>query len=132
MIEVKDLYSQAFHAQRHASDYRAKIIGAWGAMYTAFAGVFLWVQSNNRALLWTVTLAAAVMTVMMWLADIRNRPAIKRAKEIGEHIEKAPESQISEELRFFATLDQGVRHGWIIDIFALVTLGMFLGGLFAL
>lgn len=127
-IELKDLYSQAFEAHRHASDYRAKIVGGWAAMYTAFAGLFVWVRSNHRESLRGVAVAAGVLTLLIWLSDMRNRPAIRRAKAIGKNIEEAPISDIPEARRFFATLDQGVSHSAIIDGFAILTLGMLLAG----
>ena len=123
-IDPKGLYDQAFEAHRHASDYRVKIIGGWAAIYTAFAGVFVWVQTNQENLTWVVILAAGLMTVMMWLADIRNRPAIGRAKDIGANIEQDADSGIPEDRRFFSKLDKGVSHSRIIDIFALVSLGI--------
>ncbi len=123
-IVIKDVYEQAFQAQRHASDFRAKIIGGWAAMYTAFAGAFVWVQVNEKALVWFVLCAAVAMTLMMWGADHRNRAAIKRAKEIGEALENDPAAGIPEQWRFFNALDQGIPHGVIIDIFAIASLAI--------
>jgi len=126
-IDVKDVYDQAFEAQRHASDFRAKIIGGWAASYTAFAALFVWVRANHEKLVWVVAIAAAVMTLMMWFADVRNRPAIHRAKAIGERIESATASGIPEEWRFFATLDKGIPHSSIIDCFGALSLVMLIG-----
>ena len=126
-IDVKDIYDQAFEAHRHASDYRVKIVGGWFAMYTAFAGVFVWVHTNAAALIPAVVLATAVMTLVMWLADIRNRPAIGRAKSIGEHIEKDPTLAIPPDRHFFSKLGTGVPHGWLINGFALASFAMLVG-----
>jgi hypothetical protein len=41
-IDLKDQYAQAFEALRHASDFRAKIIAGWAAVFTAFARVHVW------------------------------------------------------------------------------------------
>ena len=82
-IDVKEIYNHAFAAQRHASDFRAKIIAGWSVMHTAIATVFVWVQANQRSLAWVVLYAGAIMTLLMWLADKRNLTAIRRAKDIG-------------------------------------------------
>ena len=121
-IDVKDIYDQAFKAHRHASDYRAKIIGGWGAMYTGFAGVFAWVQVNHHESIWIVATAASLMTLAMWAADHRNRPAIRRAKNIGQSIE---EDGIPKDLRFFSTLHGGLTHTRVIDIFGFLSFLLF-------
>jgi len=122
-IDPKELYNQAFEAHRHASDFRARIIGGWAAMYTAFAAIFSWLQANNHKALTSVVLfAAAVMTLMMWLADMRNRPAIRRAKTIGARIEQDKASDIPEDRRFFSKLEIGIPHSAIIDVFAVTSL----------
>ena len=64
----------------------------------------------------------------MWAADHRNRHAIRRAKSIGSLLEGKDCLDISERLRFFSELDEGVSHSTIIDIFAVITIGMFLAG----
>lgn len=48
-IDIRDLYQQAFEAHRHASDFRAKIIGGWAAVFTAFAGIFVWAQFKGSS-----------------------------------------------------------------------------------
>ena len=130
-IDVKDLYDQAFAAHRHASDYRAKIMSGWAAMYTAFGALFVWSEGHERPL-WVLAVAGALMTLAMWLADHRNRPAIGRAKDIGKSIEEDAASQIPDERRFFSKLDKGISHSTLVDIFAVVSIGGFFGAAFAL
>ena len=65
-IDVKEIYNHAFAAQRHASDFRAKIIAGWSVMHTAIATVFVWVQANQRSLAWVVLYAGAIMTLQRW------------------------------------------------------------------
>lgn len=130
-IDVKDLYQQAFEAHRHASDFRAKIIGGWAAVFTAFAGIFVWTLANRPQRAWMVPIAGLVLNVMMWLADRRNRPAIGRAKDIGKAIEEA-DNNVAEPLRFFSKLDNGVPHSKLIDAFGWISAGMFIGATLAL
>ncbi len=127
-IEATVLYEQAFGSLRHASDIRVKIVGAWLAIYSAFAAAFVWVLINAKQYLWVIALAAALMTIVMWFADYRNRAAIRQAKSIGEHIEKDPPSGIPESRRFFSKLNEGVRHGLLIDAFGGVSLVLFVAG----
>lgn len=126
-IDVKDVYQQAFEALRHASDYRAKIMGGWAAVLTAFAGIFVWGQDHRPDRFWIVAVAGLILNVMMWLADRRNRPALGRAKDIGMAIEEDASNGIKEERRFFSNLDRGVPHSFMIDIFGWLTRGMFIG-----
>ncbi len=127
-IETRDLYQQAFESLRHASDFRVKIIGGWAAMYTAFTGIFAWSIDRAPGIMWVVLLAAGVMTVLMWLADYRNRPAIGLAKDIGTDIENAAASAIPMKCRFFSRLDKGVSHSNLIDAFGVISVGMLCGG----
>ncbi len=127
-IDPRDLYQQAFESLRHASDFRLKIIGGWAAMYTAFTGIFAWSVEHAPTTMWLVLLAAGVMTVLMWLADRRNRPAIGRAKDMGTFIENDPASAIPTECHFFSGLDKGVSHSKLIDAFGWVSLGLLCGG----
>jgi hypothetical protein len=121
-IDTMVLYEQALASLRHASDIRTKIIGGWLAIYSAFAAAFVWSAVNAKQYLWMLALAAALMTIMMWFADWRNRPAIGMAKEIGKHIEKDPKSGIPPERRFFLGLDKGVPHRFLIDGFGAISL----------
>ena len=117
-IDTTVLYEQALESLRHASDIRAKIIGAWLAIYSASAAAIAWVHFHAKPYLWVILLAAALMTLIMWLADNRNGQAIHWAKEIGKHIENDRDSGIPEERRFFSKLDGGTSHTMLINIFA--------------
>jgi hypothetical protein len=127
-IDVKTIYDYAFASLRHASDIRVKIVGAWLAMYSAFAGGFVWVLVNARQYLWIVALAGALMTVAMWFAEYRNRVALGRAKAIGKHIENDPASGIPPELQFFSGLDEGIPHGTLINWFGGISLVLLVAG----
>lgn len=131
-VDVKDVYQQAFEAHRHASDFRAKVIGGWAAVFTAFAGIFAWAQANRLEGIWVVALAGLLLNVMMWLADHRNRPAIGRAKDVGKAIEEDQANGVKDEWCFFSKLDKGVSHSCMIDIFGIISSGMFIGAAWAL
>ena len=121
-IEVNDIYHQAFEAQRHASDFRARIIGGWLAMYTAFGALFVWVWADRADVAPIVLMLAAALTPAWWTADRRNRPAIQEAKRIGRSIEQDSTVPIPAERRFFSGLEKGVSHGAIIDGFGVVSI----------
>ncbi len=127
-IDSRDLYQHAFESLRHASDFRLKIIGGWAAMYTAFAGIFVWSTKNASDAIWVVLLAAGLMTVFIWLAERRNRPGIERAKDSGVYIETISDPAIPEKCRFFSGLDKGVSHGKLVDAFAIGSLVLLFGG----
>lgn len=131
-LDVKDVYQQAFEAHRHASDFRAKIIGGWAAVFTVFAGLFAWSQTNRPDKPWIIPLAGLVLNVMMWLADIRNRPAIEEAKRIGRAIESDTANGLKAEWHFFSKVERGVTHSQMIDAFGLLSSAMFIGAAWAL
>jgi len=119
-VTIRDRYREIFQAHRFASEYRLKIATAWGVVYAALAAVFVWAQSNIKRLSWTVSLLGVAVTVLFWIADCRNRPAIHRSKLVGAAIEADP--TIPENQRFFARLDEGISHSTAINIFAIVML----------
>jgi hypothetical protein len=103
----------------------------------------MWAQVNRPDRSWVVAVAGLLLNVMMWLADGRNRPAIGRAKDIGKAIEAVATNGIKEEWCFFSRLDGGgssffqqleskVPHNWLIDLFGLLSSGMFIGAALAL
>jgi len=82
---------------------------------------------NPHNLLGLFTLVAVVITVLMWLADYRNRAALRASKESGEAIEQHEEAGIPTDQRFFIRLrpktcfETFVTHSRVLDFF---TIGM--------
>ena|SRR5437773_2558323 len=126
-IGLDERYKQAFAAQQYAADFRVKIVTGWATFYAGFAAAFVWVQENHKRLSWLVTLIAAAITVLMWIADKRNRIAIHRSKDVGASIEKDAAAAIPDEQRFFAHLDEGISHSRAIDFFAVIVLIALMG-----
>jgi hypothetical protein len=124
-ITISDLHKEIFQAYRFASEYRLTIVTAWGAVYAALAAVFVWAQSNVKRLSWSVTLLGIASTLLFWIADLRNRPAIYRTKHVGADIEGDAASGIPNNQRFFAGLEEGISHSTAIKIFAIVMLLLF-------
>lgn len=127
-ISVEKRYEQMFAQLRFASEIRFKIFAAWGAVYVALAALFAWMQSSNlKHLSWVAPLLGFLVTILFWLADLRNQPAIGAAKDAGRSIELDPTNQIPEKERYFHGVEKGVRFGVIVNIFAvgmLVVLGI--------
>ena len=123
-IRTQELYKHMFDEIRFVSELRLKILGSWGVVYAALAAAFAWVHHEAPVLDWVVTLLAACFTVVFWLADCRNRPAIRASKEIGAAIETDPLSGVPEDRRFFASTEraekEGTSHSLIISLFGLV------------
>jgi hypothetical protein len=127
-IPVDKRYEQMFAQLRFASEIRFKIFAAWGGVYAALAALFAWMQSSNlKSLSWIAPLLAFLVTILFWLADLRNQPAIGAAKDAGRSIELDPANAIPEKERYFHGVEKGVRFGVIVNIFAvgmLVLLGI--------
>jgi len=123
-VPIEERYKQMFTQLTVASEFRFKIFAAWGWFYAASAAVFAWMQSNEnvKPFSWVVPLLAFIATILFWLADFRNRPAIGASKDAGAAIEADPMSEIPEQQRYFSRLNQGVRYGVIVNIFTIVTL----------
>jgi len=123
-IRTEELYKHMFDEIRFVSELRLKILGSWGVVYAALAAAFAWVHHNASALSWVVALLAVFFTIVFWVGDCRNRPAIKASKKIGAAIETDPLSGVPEDRRFFASLErdekEGIPHSRIIDLFGLV------------
>lgn len=45
-ITEKNIYGRASETQRHSSDFRAKIHSVSAGIYTAFSGVFTWIETD--------------------------------------------------------------------------------------
>jgi hypothetical protein len=119
-IPIQERYKHMFDQLRFASAIRFKIFAAWGSVYAALAAVFAWMQSfNMKPLSWIAPFLAFVITILFWLGELRNQPAIGAAKRVGEAIEKDSASEIPEDQRYFPQLAQGVRFGIIVNVFAI-------------
>ena len=121
-VTVDERYKQAFEAHRHASDYRLKLLLGWGAVYAAFAAAFVWAQTAVKPLSWIVTALWMGFTVVVWIADVRNRPAIRQSKAVGKAIEVDASAGIPEAQRFFSGLEKGISHSRAINVSAIVML----------
>ena len=123
-ISTEERYRLIFQEHQFASEYRIKIITGWCSIYAALAAVFVWVHNAVPLLSWLVTTIGIAVTVLMWIADYRHRPAIYWSKEVGANIEKA--EQIPDDQQFFSKLDRGFSHGTAINIFAGVSIFLLL------
>jgi hypothetical protein len=117
-ISIEERYKLIFEEHQFASEYRIKIVTGWCAIYAALAVVFAWIHQTIPALSWTVTTIGIAVTLFMWLADYRHRPAIGRSKDVGASIELDANAGIPDEQRFFSKLDKGFSHSTAINIFA--------------
>jgi hypothetical protein len=116
-IEIAERYKLALTQHNHVSDLRVKIVQGWWLSYAAFAAAFGWVHAEARLVSWVVTLAAAAVTALMWVADRRNRDGFRDWRDIGRSIETDPAAGIPPEQRYFARLsNQTSLHSLAIDI----------------
>jgi hypothetical protein len=128
-IETTVIYEQACKSFRHASDTRTRMVIAWLAIYGAFATALVLLLPSGEQLPCYILLGAALLTTLMfWYADYRVRPAVERAKYIGQHIETDPESEIPDERRFFTHLERGIPYRVLIDLFAVVSVVLLVAG----
>ena len=125
-IDISERYKLIFEEHHYASDFRVKIFQGWCVMYAALAVAFAWVHAASRAVTWTITSAGIVVTVLMWLADVRNRAALRASKDAGGAIEQDAKADIPENQQFFTRLatsssfEKFVTHSWAINIFSIV------------
>ncbi len=103
-IDILERYKLIFAEHHYASDFRVKIVTGWCVMYAGLAAAFVWVHSTSKSLDWIVTAAGVIITVLMWVADHRNRAALRAAKDTGFAIEQDQDADIPTEQRFFARL----------------------------
>ena len=125
-IDILERYKLIFAEHHYASDFRVKIVIGWCLMYAGLAAAFVWVHSTSKSLDWIVTAAGVIITVLMWVADHRNRAALRAAKDTGFAIEQDQDADISTEQRFFARLktesrvEKNVTHSRAIDALSIV------------
>ena len=126
-VPIETRYEQVFVQLRYASALSFTIFAGWGAVYALLAAAFAWMHSSAtlNSYTWAVPLLGFGATVLFWLGDVRNRPGISAAKSVGAAIEADPASEVPEGQRYFARLNQGVRHGVTINVFAFVMLVVF-------
>jgi hypothetical protein len=119
-IPIEERYKHMFDQLRFASAIRFKIFAAWGSVYAALAAVFAWMQSfDMKPLSWIPPFLGLIVTILFWLGDLRNQPAIGAAKRVGEAIEKDSTSGIPQDQWYFPQLAEGVRFGVIVNVFAI-------------
>ncbi len=121
-VNIEDLYRHMYEEHRFASEIRLKIIAGWFAIYVALSVAFGWAIQHYPKYTWFISIAAAITTLIMWLADIRNRAAIRSPKVIGDAIENDPRAGIPESQRFFASLEKGFSHSRLIDYLSIILL----------
>ncbi len=125
-IDILERYKLIFAEHHYASDFRVKIVTGWCLMYAGLAAAFVWVHSTSKSLDWIVTAAGVIITVLMWVADHRNRAALRAAKDTGFAIEQDQDADIPTEQRFFARLEtesrveKYVTHSRAIDALSIV------------
>lgn len=124
-IDISERYKLIFEEHHYASDFRIKIVTGWCVMYAGLAAAFVWLHTTSKSVAWVVTAVAAVITALMWLADVRNRAALRASKDAGAAIEQHQDASIPADQRFFARLkteslvERFVTHSRAIDVFAI-------------
>jgi hypothetical protein len=124
-VSLEERYKIAFEAMKAAAEFRVQVVTGWGILLGTVAALFVWVSTNHQHWTWVASLLGAAITILMWLTDWRHRPAIKRAKLVGEAIEKDPAAEIPASQRYLSNLDRAVSHSRMIDVVALLLLGLF-------
>ena len=121
-IPIEERYKLMFEHHKFVSEYRISLIKVWGGMYVALAATFVWTQTNLSQFSWIIGFVSTGITILMWVADIRHRPAIRACKDVAKDIETDSSSGIPEKQRYFSQLEKGYSHSKAIDIFAIATL----------
>lgn len=125
-INISDRYKLIFEEHHFASNFRIKIIQGWCLIYSALGAAFIWVQSEPKEISWIISLAACLVTILMWIADIRNRSGLIASKRAGNAIEISEDANIPIEQRFFARIQtkekliNKLTQSLAIDIFAII------------
>ena len=125
-IDSTERYKLIFGEHQHASDFRMKIIEIWGLIYAAHAAAFGWVYSASPVSSWIAPALALLATVLMWIADSRNRDALRGSKDVGAEIERDTNAGIPESQRYFARLarksflERVITHSFAIDAFSIL------------
>ncbi len=127
-IDIGERYKLIIAEHHYAIDLREKIVRGWGIVYAALAAAFVWVQSGAKSASWTVTAVAVAVTLLFWVADVRNRSGISASKDAGAAIESDPEAGIPKNQRFFervapqGRLERILTHSRAINTFAVVAI----------
>lgn len=121
-ISITERYKIIFENYRFASEYRIRLLTGWAAIYAALAAAFAWFYQVSRPVTWIIPIAAAGVTILMWIADRRHRPSIGRSKIVGANIEQDGKAGIPPNQRYFTDIEEGVSHSTMIDILAIVFL----------
>ena len=121
-ISIEERYKIIFENYRFASEYRIRLITGWAAIYAGLAAAFAWFYQVSRPITWVIPAVAIGITILMWVADRRHRPAIGRSKTAGINIEKDPSAGIPEDQKYFTDIEGGFSHSRAIDVFAIIAL----------
>lgn len=128
-ISIDERYRLIIAEHHYAIELREKIVRGLGITYAALAAAFVWVQSGPKSISWTITAVAFAVTLLFWVADVRNRSGIRAAKNAGIAIESNSEAGIPKDQRFFERvipqgwLERTFTHSRAIDTFAVVAIG---------
>ncbi len=131
-VDMTERYRLAVGQYKLAADIRVKIIQGCGLIYVALALAFAWAQKGPKHLSWMVTAAGILATVLMWLAEIRNRSALSHASNVVTEIEKAGPDAVPPVQRLFRGPDESsprwppLAHGRLIDITAVLIIAFLL------
>lgn len=127
-IDIAERYRLIIAEHHYAIDLREKIVRGLGLVYAALAAAFVWVQSGPKSISWTITAVAIAVTLLFWVADVRNRAGIRASKAGGTAIEKDPDAGIPTEQRFFervipdGRLERAFTHSRAIDVFVVLAI----------
>lgn len=127
-IEIQERYKLIYQEHHYACDFRVKIFTGWCTIYAALAIAFTWIQNEIPSYSWIITLIGLIITILMYLAELRNRAAIKATKDIGKNIESDGYATIPEEQRYFHKINlyNGITHSIIINIFTTLMIIIFI------
>lgn len=88
-LSPKDLYTEAGQQARYYLSWREKLLGGYFAVMAALAFAFgkMWLTSF-RSVAFLVPLLAAILSVLFWLLDRRNRTLYEACITAGAQLEK--------------------------------------------
>lgn len=127
-LDDKDLYEHIVQTYRYFLDWRAKLFIGYFAVLAALGYAFTWVcEKNHTRLMLIIPIAGFVSTVVLWLADRRNRDQYFDCMKAGEILENRAESTTGMFLEMgfrHRRGDDSFSHSRTIDIaFGLASLG---------
>jgi len=100
-IDIQERYKLVFRQLNYAVDFRIKILQGLSWLYVTLGGAFVFMWEKSRPNSYIVPAVGAVVSLFMWLADIRNRDGIGDCRDVGREIENDPLSAIPPKQKFF-------------------------------